>query len=251
MKKRIKRVLIGAMLLAVVPVQLPFSSKMAHAAILVTDLSNLQQNTLTAIRTAAQIENQLEQIRNQVRTLSTLPSSTFGPIKSIYENNSRELSGLIADVQGISFDLNQIDGQFNQLYPTGTWDSINRNQYEQYFQNWNRELTEAAKTAMKAQSVVERSRSYNDQAATILDSSSGADGEVRQLQANNQMLGLVSAQLNGLTENLAASSRITATAAAESAQRREAEQAYRNKLMTGYGGQDTTPQPITLAPIKN
>jgi len=103
---------------------------------------------------------------------------------------------------------------------------------------------------MKAQSVIERSKNYNDQAASILESSNGADGEVRQLQANNQMLGIVSAQLNGLTENLAASSRITATAAAEAAQRREAEQAYRNKLMTGYGGQNTTPQPITLSPIK-
>lgn len=250
MKKRIKRVLIGAMLLGVVPAQLPFSGTCVYAALTVIDMSNLQQNTLTAIRTAAQIENQLEQIRNQVRTLTRLPATTFGPIKSIYDNNTRELNDLIADVQGISFDLGQIDGQFNQLYPTGTWDSINRSQYEQYFQNWNRELTEAAKTAMKAQSVVERSRNYNDQAATILDSSTGADGEVRQLQATNQMLGLVSAQLNGLTENLAVSSRITATAAAEAAQRREAEQAYRNKLMTGYGGQDTTPQSITLPTIR-
>jgi len=249
MKKRVQRVLIGAMLLAGSPA-LSLSSNQADAALLVTDLSNLQQNTLTAVRTASQIQNQLEQIRNQVKTLTRLPSSTFGPVKGIYDSNTRELNGLIADVQGISFDLNQIDGQFNQLYPTGTWDNVSRSQYEQYFQNWNKELTEAAKTAMKAQSVIERSKNYNDQAASILESSNGADGEVRQLQANNQMLGIVSAQLNGLTENLAASSRITATAAAEAAQRREAEQAYRNKLMTGYGGLNTTPQPITLPEIK-
>ena len=249
MRKRVKRVFIGAMSLAGSH-SVPLSRNQADAALPVIDLSNLQQSTLMAARIASQIQNQLEQIRNQERTLTRLPNSTFGPIKGIYDNNTRDLNGLIADVQGISFDLNQIDGQFNQLYPTGTWDNVNRSQYEQYFQNWNKELTEAAKTAMKAQSVLERSRNYNDQAASILANSNGADGEVRQLQANNQMLGLVSAQLNGLTENLAVSSRITATAAAEAAQRREAEQAYRNKLMTGYGNLTIENNGVTLPAIK-
>ncbi len=84
----------------------------------------------------------------------------------------------------------------------------------------------------------------------ILSGSTAADGEVRQIQATNQMLSVVSAQLNGLTENLSTSSRLNAMAAAEGAQRRAAEQAYKEKLINGYGGMNTTPDPITLPPIK-
>ena len=249
MKKTITKIMIAATLFAVTPLTLTVTSKIAHASLPVIDITNLQQNTLTALRTAAQIENQLVQIRNQVKSLSMLPSGITAPIKGVYDSNLRELNGLIADVKGIGFDLNQIDGQFNQLYPTGQWDTINRGQYDQYYQKWNTELTESARTAMKAQGVIERSQGYNTQAMNILEQSNSSDGEVRQIQATNQMLSLVSAQLSGLTENLSTSTRLTATVAVDAAQRKEAERAYRNKLMDGYGGLNTTPQPIELKKI--
>jgi conjugal transfer/entry exclusion protein len=83
----------------------------------------------------------------------------------------------------------------------------------------------------------------------ILNRSAGADGEVRQLQSTNQMLGIVSAQLGGLTENLATSTRLTAMMAAEEAQRREAAAAYNLKLLEGFGGQDTSVHGVTLPKI--
>jgi len=88
------------------------------------------------------------------------------------------------------------------------------------------ELSEASKIAMKAQSVVERSQAYNNQVAAILNSSAAADGEVRQLQSTNQMLGIMSGQLDGLTQTLAVSARVSAMAAAQAANREEAERAF-------------------------
>jgi P-type conjugative transfer protein TrbJ len=242
MRRAAKRLLLTGLLFAATPV-LPYMQPEAQAALTVIDISNLQQNTLTAVRTAEQIQNQLEQIRNQVRSLQTLPAATFGPVKSIYDSNMQELNGLLSDVQGISFNLNQIDGQFNQLFPQGSWDQIDFSRYEQYYRDWTKELSEASKTAMKAQSVVERSQAYNNEAAAILSSSAAADGEVRQLQSTNQMLGIMAGQLDGLTQTLAVSARVSAMAAAQAANREEAERAFTTQMWSGYGNVDKQANP--------
>jgi type IV secretion system protein TrbJ len=248
MKISFKKYLLAGMLL--VPVITTVSFESAAAALTVIDLSNLQQNTLTAARTAQQIQNQLAQIANQVKTLTTLPGSTFGAVKGIYDSNMRELNTLLTSVQGISFDLNQISSQYDQLYPQGQWNNMSSGQYSDIVRKWNTELANAAKIAMQGQSVIQRSQGYNDEAIAILNRSAGADGEVRQLQSTNQMLGIVSAQLGGLTENLSTSTRITAMMAAEEAQRREAAAAYNRKLMGGLGGNTIESNGVTLLPIQ-
>jgi len=240
MNRILRTMLIGSLLLGGGMI-LPHIHSVARAALTVIDISNLKQNTLTAIRTAEQIRNQIEQIRNQVRSLQTLANSTFGPVKSIYQSNMQELNGLLADVQGISFDLNRIDSEFDQLFPQGTWDQIDFSRYEQYYRDWTKELSEASKVAMKAQSVVERSQAYNNEAAAILNRSAVADGEVRQLQSANQMLGIMSGQLDGLTQTLAVSARVSAMAAAQTANREEAERAFLTRMWSDYGNVDKQP----------
>jgi type IV secretion system protein TrbJ len=248
MKPLLKRLLLAGLFFS--PLLDMVTAKEATAAMTVIDLTNLKQNTLTAVRAAQQIQNQLAMISNQVKTLTMLPGETFGAVKGIYEGNMRELNGIIADVKGISFDLNQINSQYDQLYPQGQWSNMSTDQYADIFRKWNTELANAAKVAMKGQSVLERSQDYNNEAIAILNRSSGADGEVRQLQSTNQMLGIVSAQLGGLTENLATSTRITAMMAAEEAQQREASEAVSWKLIKGYGGWDTAAHGVTLPKIQ-
>ncbi len=248
MKISIKRNFFAVFLLVLSLSMVPI--RQASAIITVIDYSNLRENTLTALRNAQQIQNQLSMIANQVKTLTTLPSEMFGAVKGIYDSNMRELNSIMSSVQGISFDLNQISSQYDQLYPQGRWDSMSSGQYAEIIQKWNTELSNAAKIAMQGQSVIQRSQDYNNEAIAILNRSSGADGEVRQLQSTNQMLGIVSSQLSGLTENLATSSRITAMMAAEDAQRREAAAAWSAQLLEGLGTHDTTIHGVTLPDIK-
>ncbi len=248
MKISIKRNFFAVFLLVLSLSMVPI--RQASAIITVIDYSNLRENTLTALRNAQQIQNQLSMIANQVKTLTTLPSEMFGAVKGIYDSNMRELNSIMSSVQGISFDLNQISSQYDQLYPQGRWDSMSSGQYAEIIQKWNTELSNAAKIAMQGQSVIQRSQDYNNEAIAILNRSSGADGEVRQLQSTNQMLGIVSSQLSGLTENLATSSRITAMMAAEDAQRREAAAAYNRKLMGGLGGNIIDSKAVILLPIQ-
>jgi P-type conjugative transfer protein TrbJ len=209
-----------------------------YAFLSVIDVSNLQQNSLTAVRTAQEIQNQITQIQNQIRSLSTLPSSSFGNVSNIYSSNLRQLSALQTSMNKISFDVNQISTQYDTLFPEGQWNGKSTGLYSAFYQQWNKELSDSAKNAMEAQSILSRSQDLNNQALTILSQSDGADGEVRQLQSTNQMLGVVSLQLDGLTQNLSTSSRLTATMAAEEAQKREISDAYSQKLLRGY---DSTP----------
>lgn len=213
----------------------------AFAELPVIDLSNLQQSTLTAARTAQQIENQIEQIRNQVRSLQTFSPDSFSPVNAICQSNMNELNGLLADVKGISFELNRIDSQFDQLFPEGKWDQIDSSRYQDYYRDWNRELSDAAKVSMKSQSVIQRSQAYNNEAAAILNRSAGADGQVRQIQATNQMLGIVAGQLDGLTQTLSFNARVSATAAASAAQKDEAERAFSRQMWNKYGEVNTKP----------
>ena len=213
----------------------------AFAELPVIDLSNLQQSTLTAARTAQQIENQIEQIRNQVRSLQIFSSDSFSPVNAICQSNMNELNGLLADVKGISFELNRIDSQFDQLFPEGKWDQIDSSRYQDYYRDWNRELSDAAKVSMKSQSVIQRSQAYNNEAAAILNRSAGADGQVRQIQATNQMLGIVAGQLDGLTQTLSFNARVAATVAASAAQKDEAERAFSRQMWSKYGDVNTKP----------
>ena len=68
--------------------------------------------------------------------------------------------------------------------------------------------------AQRSQSNLSTIQSNTDQATAILANSSGADGVVAQLQAINQMLGIISSQMNSLISVLDTTGRVTADMAA-------------------------------------
>lgn len=141
------------------------------------------------------------------------------------------------------------NGQFDQLYPDGKWDQMNSKERADVFEKWNQSLSDAAKVSMTAQSSLQRIGDYNRQAGAILQRSSTADGEVRQLQSVNQMLGIVLAQMGDIGMVLATNSRITAQMAAESAKTEEAIAATNRQLLRGM---ERTPKkkPVKLQPIR-
>lgn len=126
---------------------------------------------------------------------------------------------------------------------------MNSKERADVFEKWNQSLSDAAKVSMKAQSSLQRTGDYNRQVGAILQRSSTADGEVRQLQSVNQMLGIVLAQMGDIGMVLATNSRITAQMAAESAKTEEAVAATNRQLLRGM---ERTPKkkPVKLQPIR-
>lgn len=79
------------------------------------------------------------------------------------------------------------------------------------------EITASAKLAARAQSSITVVEANNQAIANILGQSAAANGEVRQLQLDNQQLALIHGRLGDLVQNIATMGRITATMAASSA----------------------------------
>lgn len=84
------------------------------------DPTNLVQNTLTAIRTLEQINNQIQQLQNeaqmlmnQARNLASLPSSVVGQLRANLATTER----LIAQAMGLAYDVRNLDREFQRLYP--------------------------------------------------------------------------------------------------------------------------------------
>lgn len=227
-----------------------------HAAWPVFDAANFSRNTVTSVQMVQDVLHQVTQIQNQIRqyeatlqTLQSLDASTWQQVQSLLRAQTGEFNELFYNLDAIGYNLSQIDTQFNTLFPERTdWEDIDTADFEQYYRDWNEELNESAKTAMKAQASIARVQDYNDEVQAILSRSGGAQGEVRQMQAQNQMLSVMNNQLGDLTGTIAASGRITATMAAKTAAREEAERELNRRAGNGWGGERTDRQPPRSMP---
>ena len=87
---------------------------------IVLDPTNLVQNTLTAVRTLEQINNQIRQLQNeaqmlinQARNLASLPFSVVSRLRSNLALTQR----LIEQAKGLAYDVANLDKEFKRLYP--------------------------------------------------------------------------------------------------------------------------------------
>jgi len=85
----------------------------AFAQRIVFDPSNFVQNTLTAIRTLEQINNQIRQLQNDARNLASQPFNAVGRLRANLATTQR----LIAQAKGLAYELATMDRDFARLYP--------------------------------------------------------------------------------------------------------------------------------------
>src|SRR4051794_25053375 len=92
----------------------------ANAQVTVFDPANFVQNSLTAARTLQEVNNQLKQLANEAtmlindaRNLATLPFNIVAQLKQTLALTNQ----LIAQAQGIGFQISQTNLQFARFYP--------------------------------------------------------------------------------------------------------------------------------------
>ena len=90
------------------------------SALTVFDPSNFVQNTLIAVRTLEQINNQINQLQNeaqmlmnQARNLANLDFNIVNRLRSTLATTER----LIAEARGLAYDVQSMDATFARLYP--------------------------------------------------------------------------------------------------------------------------------------
>lgn len=220
----------------------------AHAQWVVVDPTNLVQNTLTAVRTLEQINNQVRQLQNQAqslinqaRNLESLPFSVVSQLRT----NLATTQQLIAQARGLAFQVQSMDQQFARLYPEQYAATVSGNQmYQDAHQRWQNTL-QGLQTAMRMQAQVSENVAEDESVLTdLVGRSQSATGALQAMQATNQLLALqakqsIQAQQLQLTQGRATALELARQAAAVERGR----EVTRRFLGTGTA---YTPQPVTF-----
>jgi type IV secretion system protein TrbJ len=226
-----------------------FGSNRLYAQWTVIDPINLIENVLSVLEEVEANINLVKQIENELKSLQLLGSSVFSDIRNILNNNINDLDSLVADVQGISYTMNKINAQYDAIFPDNDgWDAEKLSNYPSYARDWNNKTTSSIKDAMKAQAILSRIKDTNNNVMKILSEVSGADGEVRQLQAMSQILSQMSSQLGDITQTLVVTSRMTATALAADESHKAASSQIINNSLSTFRRQDATAPPYENLP---
>jgi P-type conjugative transfer protein TrbJ len=160
-------------------------------AITVFDPTNYAQNILQASRALEQIHNQIQQIDQATRMLTQNPLQLSPEIASDIDQARQ----LFSQAQGIAFDLQKVNSDFQRLYPS-QWSNMNlgdlANQSNQWLAQDRQSIQNAMQAEAQAAQAIGQSQSQIDRA---LQSSSGAEGQTGAIQASNQLLGVTASQL--------------------------------------------------------
>ena len=193
------------------------------AAITVFDPSNYAQNTLTAVRTLEQINNQINQLQNealmlanQARDLASLDFNIVNRLRSTLATTER----LIGQAQGLAYDVQRMDVSFARLYPEQYAASISGDQMVRDAQERWKNTLKGLHTAMRMQAQVSQNLRDDEGAlAELVGKSQSAAGGLQAQQATNQLLALqakqaIQAQQLQITQDRAAALELARQAAA-------------------------------------
>ncbi|EPO7629428.1 TPA: P-type conjugative transfer protein TrbJ [Citrobacter freundii] len=168
------------------------------SALTFIDPANLVQNTLTAIRTMEQINNQINQLQNeaqmlinQARNLTKLDFNIVNRLRSTLATTER----LIAEAQGLAFDVQNMDREFARLYPEQYAATVSGDQMLRDAQDRWKNTLNGLHTAMRMQAQVSQNLTQDESAlADLVSQSQSATGALQAQQATNQLLALQAKQ---------------------------------------------------------
>jgi P-type conjugative transfer protein TrbJ len=218
----------------------------ASAQMTVFDPSNYSQNVLTAARALQQVNNQITSLQNeaqmlinQARNLASLPYSSLQQL----QQSTRRTQQLLAQAQGIAYDVQQIDQAFSTTYAPASASQSDQALVANAQVRWQNAVA-GLQDALRVQATVVGNLDTNrTEMSALVDASQGATGVLQAAQAGNQLLALQSQQLADLTAAVAAQGRAQSLEAAErAAAQDQAKEQLRRFLAPRQGYQPATVQ---------
>jgi type IV secretion system protein TrbJ len=216
--------------------------------IIVFDPSNYAQNILTAAHTLEQINNQIKSLQNeaqmlinQARNLENLPYSALQSI----EQSFQKTQALLSQAQGLAYNVQRIETEFQQHYPLGYSGSTSSQQMIGDAETRWKNSISAFEDALKVQAgVVQGLDTTRTEANALVSSSQSATGALEATQAGNQLMALQAKQLADLTALIASQSRAQSLESARTtANQAQAQEQLKRFLTTGKGYQA---QPVQM-----
>lgn len=216
------------------------------SALTVIDPTNLAQNTLTAVLTLEMVNNQTSQLQNetqmllnQARHLATLDYNVVNRLRMNLATTER----LLAEAQGLAYDVQRLDQEFARLYPAEYAGSVSGERMAQESrERWQQGL-DGLHTALRVQAQVTQNMAQDESVlADLVQQSQLAGGALQATQATNQLLALqakqsIQAQQLQITQNRAIALEFARQAAAT-------EQARELRRRFMGSGTSYTPYPV-------
>jgi P-type conjugative transfer protein TrbJ len=218
------------------------------AEIIVFDPSNFVQNSLTAARTLEEINNQLLQLQNEAkmlvneaRNLTTLPFNIVDQLRATLALTTQ----LIAQAQGIAYQLGQAQALFTRFYPTSYGAGVpGATMAADALQRWTYSL-QALQTTISMQAQAAQNLAADEASlATLVGQSQGAIGILQAAQATNQLLALQSRQFIQEQQLRLTQDRTTALEQARGVAAEARSREVRRRFLGN--GTPYTPQPINF-----
>src|SRR5699024_9481 len=162
------------------------------------DPSNYTQNTLTAVRTLEQINNQITQLQNeaqmlmnQARNLERLDFNVVDRLRSTLAATEQQIS----QAQGLAYEVESVNEQFARLYPDAYAATISGDHMaEDARKRWKNTL-DGLHTAMRVQAQTSQNWRNDESALTdLVGQSQSAQGALQAIQATNQLMALQAKQ---------------------------------------------------------
>jgi len=210
----------------------------AQAQWTVFDPQNYAQNLLSAARALQQINNQIQSLQNQAVMLQNM-ASDLNPLKDVSElsgmvNSLSQITSLMNQAQGISFNVNATMAAWTKSYPNsyaaGTGGVTLAADAQQRWQN----SMSAFQDTLKVQAQVVQNVQADSATLTKLTADSqNATGNLAVSQATNQLIALSTKQQLQIQNLMATQYRATALDQARNA---EAEQDGQTQFQTFLGG---------------
>ena len=217
------------------------------SAFVVFDPSNYAQNVMTAARSLQQITNQITMLQNQAQMLlngaKNLTSLNFSALAQLKANLART-QALIAQAQGLAFDVATLDQKFKQLYPNGYGAGTTGATLAGDAQSrWTASL-EALRTTMQVQAQVsDQITADQGTLSDISGRSASAVGVLQATQATNERLALQAKQAMQSQQLALAQDRAAASEAARALAADARAQAVRSQFVG-------TPSAYAPLPVK-
>ena len=243
MTRRLRAALLfGAALLLVSTTILP-----ARAQSIVYDPTNFSQNVLTAARELQQVNNEIQSLENQANMLinqaKNLASLPYSSLVQLQQSITRT-EQLLAQAQGIAYNVAKINQAFTQVYPQSYSSSTSSQQLLAAAQTrWQNSLT-GFQNAMQVQAgIVQNLDTTRTQISALTSSSQSASGALQAAQSGNQLIALQTTQLADLTAVMTAIARAQSLEGARVvANQAQAQQQLTNFLNYGGGYQPGSAQ---------
>lgn len=208
----------------------------AQAQWTVFDPQNYAQNLLTAARALQQINNQIQSLQNQAMMLQNM-ANNLNPLNDVSQisgmvNSLTQITNLMNQAQGISFNVNSTIAAWTRAYPmsypAGTGSATLTADAQQRWQN----SMSAFQDTLKVQAqVVQNVQADTATLTKLTNDSQSATGNLAVSQATNQRIRLGEQQLQ-IQNLMAAQYRATALDQARNA---EAEQDGQTQFQTFLG----------------